>query len=271
MLTIIGCGNANRSDDGVGVWIAQELRRRLAAQPARDDIRVFDAGTAGFEVMFQARGTTRLVLVDACVSGSEPGAVFEVPGVEVDVAPQAGSNLHNFRWDHALYAGRRIFARDFPEDVTVFLIEAGELGLGMELSPRVAAASQGVLGRLEAMVAASRMLPAEPVLRHVLVRAGSIYLGPEVYDAYFRGIETVAVLLGEQDLSILPIRAGAGLLVKRLNPRGDRVVHAAEMLRARSLERAEQFQLPVRWDSARAALVADLRQLLAAAAPQSVI
>src|SRR5271154_1920562 len=80
MLTIIGCGNANRCDDGVGVHVVQELRRQLANRPARAEVRVFDAGTAGFEVMFQARGTTKLVLVDACVSGSNPGAVFEVPG-----------------------------------------------------------------------------------------------------------------------------------------------------------------------------------------------
>jgi hydrogenase maturation protease len=266
MLTIIGCGNANRSDDGVGVQVVQALRRRLAARPARADVQVFDAGTAGFEVMFQARGTTQLVLVDACVSGSEPGAVFEVPGAELEAPAQAGANLHAFRWDHALHAGRRIFADDFPREVTVILVEAKELGLGLELSPPVAAASKHVLGRLEQIVAAYGA-PAGSRPREVMLRRGSIYLDAEVYDAYFRGIETVAVLLGDQDLSILPIRAGAGLLVKRRNARGDRVVHATELLRARGLDAADEVRIPAKWDSQRAALVADLGALLAASPP----
>jgi len=257
MLTIIGCGNANRSDDGVGVQVVQELRRQLASRPVRNDVRLFDAGTAGFEVMFQARGTTQLVLVDACVSGSSPGAVFEVPGRELEVAPQAGSNLHNFRWDHALHAGRRIFAGDFPEDVTVILVEAKELGLGLELSPAVAEASKHVLARLAEMIDAYAAR-TETSERALTLQGGSIYLEVEVYEAYFRGIETVAVLLDEEHLSVLPIRAGAGLLVKRRNAHGDRVIHATETLRPRGLDEAQSLRLPVKWDSQRGALVARL-------------
>ncbi len=33
MLTIIGCGNLNRSDDAVGVIIAQRLQKYLAENP----------------------------------------------------------------------------------------------------------------------------------------------------------------------------------------------------------------------------------------------
>jgi len=52
MLTIIGCGNLNRNDDAVGVIIAQRLQQYLAQNP-HPNIRVFDCGTAGMEVMFQ--------------------------------------------------------------------------------------------------------------------------------------------------------------------------------------------------------------------------
>ena len=245
MLTIIGCGNSNRCDDGVGVQVVQEFRRTLASRPSRRDVRVLDAGTSGFEVMFQARGTTKLVLVDACVSGSSPGSVFEVPGRELEVAPQAGSNLHNFRWEHALHAGRRILADEFPQDVTVILVEAKEVSLGLELSAPVAAATRHVLGRLEQIVA-TYCQTAQFGQREVVLQSGSLYLDAEVYDAYFRGIETVAVLLGEEDLSILPIRVGAGLLLKRRNARGDRVVHITELLRARGLDGPAQVRLPRR-------------------------
>ena len=52
---MIGCGNSNRCDDGVGVFVAQSLQRYLSRRP-RDNVRVFDAGTGGMDVMFQARG-----------------------------------------------------------------------------------------------------------------------------------------------------------------------------------------------------------------------
>ena len=151
MLTIIGCGNANRSDDGVGVYIAQALQARLRAAP-HDDVRVFDAGTAGMEVMFQARGSSRLVLIDASNSQSEPGAIFRVPGAQLEMDHEPVFSLHDFRWDHALAAGRKIFREQFPEDVTVYLIEAASLDFGMELSPPVRAAADTVLGLLNQLM-----------------------------------------------------------------------------------------------------------------------
>lgn len=149
MLTIIGCGNANRSDDAAGVVVVERLIARRGAAPAKG-IRIYDAGTDGMGVMFRARGSHSLIIIDACDSGAEPGAVFEVPGAELEGKPPASFNLHDFRWDHALYAGRRIFAETFPKDVTVFLIERQSLALGLELSPAVENAVAIVVERIEA-------------------------------------------------------------------------------------------------------------------------
>jgi hydrogenase maturation protease len=136
MLTIIGCGNLNRSDDAVGVIIAQRLQQYLTENPI-PNVRVYDCGTGGMEVMFQARGSKELIVIDASSTGSEPGAVFKVPGKELEALPEPSYNLHDFRWDNALAAGRKIFQNDFPEEVTVYLIEAANLDLGLELSPAV--------------------------------------------------------------------------------------------------------------------------------------
>ncbi|MBD2454326.1 hydrogenase maturation protease [Nostoc sp. FACHB-87] len=136
MLTIIGCGNLNRCDDAVGVIIAQRLQQYLAENPHLH-VRVYDCGTAGMEVMFQARGSKKLVIIDASSTNSEAGAIFKVPGKELEALPEPSYNLHDFRWDNALAAGRKIFQDEFPEDVTVYLIEAANLSLGLELSPVV--------------------------------------------------------------------------------------------------------------------------------------
>jgi len=157
VLCIIGCGNSTRSDDGVGVYVAQALRAVLQHNP-QPDVRVFDAGTGGMDVMFQARGARRLIIVDASSSGSEAGAIFKIPGHELESEPDAGYSLHDFRWQHALTAGRRIFGADFPRDVTVFLIEAASLNFGLELSAPVASSADRVVDLILGMLAS----PADP-------------------------------------------------------------------------------------------------------------
>ena len=151
MLTVIGCGNSNRSDDGVGVFVAQQLVRDAGERP-RPEVRVLDAGTNGIEVMFQARGCDELVIVDACRSGSEPGTVFEVPGEELESNYTPAYSLHDFRWDHALAAGRKIFAGEFPRRVVVYLIEAQELGLGLSLSEPVRASAEQVIDKIRRII-----------------------------------------------------------------------------------------------------------------------
>ncbi|ACB51093.1 probable peptidase M52, hydrogen uptake protein [Crocosphaera subtropica ATCC 51142] len=134
MLTVIGCGNLNRCDDAVGVIIAQKLQEIFRDQNI-SNLQIYDCGTAGMEVMFQARGSEKLIIIDACSTDSEPGTIYRVPGEELEELPEASYSLHDFRWDHALAAGRKIFKDQFPNDVTVYLIEAENLGLGLEISP----------------------------------------------------------------------------------------------------------------------------------------
>jgi len=136
MLSIIGCGNPNRQDDGAGVYVAQTLVTQLKDY-AYDNVQVFDAGTSGMDIMFQARGSDALIIIDANQSNSEAGTIFEVPGKELENIPEPSYNLHDFRWDNALYAGRRIYKDDFPENINVFLIEAEGLDLGIGLSGKV--------------------------------------------------------------------------------------------------------------------------------------
>ena len=156
-LAVIGCGNPNRRDDGVGPAVVALLRER----PLPADVKLFDAGTDGMSVLYHARGATSLAIVDARVPEAAPGAVFEVPGRELAAAPPASFNQHDFRWDHALYAGRKIYGAAFPDDVTVFLIEADSIDLGLGLSAAVEAAARQVADRICELAAARGAGPAE--------------------------------------------------------------------------------------------------------------
>ncbi len=148
MLTVIGCGNLNRCDDAVGVIIAQKLQESFKDKNL-SNLQIYDCGTAGMEVMFQARGSEKLIIVDACSTDSEPGTIYKVPGKELEELPEPSYSLHDFRWDHALAAGKKIFKEDFPNDVTVYLIEAENLGLGLEISLSLQSSVQQVIDSIK--------------------------------------------------------------------------------------------------------------------------
>ena len=144
---VIGCGNPARSDDGVG----SEVVRALAVRGLKE-VRLLDAGTDGMAVMFAARGCRRLIVIDACRSGSPPGAVFEVPGAALEAREPPAFTQHGFRWEHALYAGRRMFGTQFPAEVTVLLVEAESVDFGIGLSQPVYRAAEKVVARVEELV-----------------------------------------------------------------------------------------------------------------------
>ncbi len=146
VIAVIGCGNLTRSDDGVGPHVVRELSKR----PLDPRVRLLDAGTDGMAVIYAARDCSRLILIDAARSGSEPGAVFEVPGPELENRSPPSLTLHDFRWDQAHYPARRM---GYSADVTVLLVEAQSTEFGLELSPAVAAAARKVADRVETLIA----------------------------------------------------------------------------------------------------------------------
>lgn len=96
-------------------------------------------------VMFQARGSDKLIIVDASRTGAAPGTLFEVPAEELVKPHEPAMNLHDFRWDHALYAGHKIFGDAFPKDIKVYLIEGASFAMGVELTPVVEKAVRRVV------------------------------------------------------------------------------------------------------------------------------
>jgi hydrogenase maturation protease len=142
MIVIIGCGNTNRSDDGVGIWVIRELERR--GMP--EGTRLIDAGTGGMDVMFHLEDTQRVILIDAAQTGAAPGQIYRVPGEQLATLPPPDNlSLHNFRWQHALAVGKMIYKDRFPTDISVYLIQVASLDFGLELSPAVRAGAEQVV------------------------------------------------------------------------------------------------------------------------------
>lgn len=133
-ILIIGCGNLLRGDDSVGPIMI----RRLWELGLPEGVFCCDGGTAGMDVAFQMRGKDKVIIIDAAKTGEEAGTVFKVPGEELEnLPPLTDIHTHNFRWDNALAFGRWLLKNEYPNDITVYLIEGENFEFGEVLSPKI--------------------------------------------------------------------------------------------------------------------------------------
>ena len=237
MLVVIGCGNLARSDDGIGVEVVRRLIERFGAQDL--ELRLIDAGTAGMDGMYQVRGAVQVIIVDACRSGSEAGAVFRLPGNEAQTPAEPGFTQHGLRWDHALYAGGKMFGADFLRNIEVFLVEAQSLDFGIGLSAAVERGVQQVIAEISVLIRAR-----EPAANaEVWLQNGRLHLTSAAYDRYMDSCSIAALLACDDAWLLLPFRVGAGgSQIKLRNTRGDRVIEAQEFFRAQGLEDSAQLR-----------------------------
>jgi hydrogenase maturation protease len=141
---VIGCGNLLCGDDAAGPTLIRRLRDR--GPPA--SIRCFDAATDAISVIDAIRGMNRVIFIDACSSGAEPGTIREVSGSEAEDIPPARIALHSVRWNHALAGARRILGARFPCEVNVWLIEGQTFEPGDPLTSEVDQAIDRLVTRL---------------------------------------------------------------------------------------------------------------------------
>ena len=133
---ILGFGNPVRSDDAIGVYVANELKRLLTG---RDDIQVFDMGTSAFEVLFQLKGHQRIIVIDGVLnSGEADGTLFELPASAIDAQLQNDPLvfLHGLKWDQALSYAKKMMGPEYPgEHIKVYLVAISDIRLEMRLNP----------------------------------------------------------------------------------------------------------------------------------------
>jgi hydrogenase maturation protease len=145
---VVGCGNLLRGDDAAGPILV----RLLADRDLPAGVRLVDGGTAGMDVAF----AMRVIVVDASRIGVEPGTIHRVPGEELtDLTPPEG-NLHRFKWDQALGFAKWLLKDEYPQDITVWLVEGQSFDPGGVLTPAVQASVERIADKIAADVSAAR-------------------------------------------------------------------------------------------------------------------
>ncbi len=147
---VIGIGNPDRRDDGVGPAVVEELRNR---PPADADLL---AGVDDVTALLDAFAATRLaVVVDAArCPVPRPGHVRRVrlTGSENGLGTDAGSGTHGL----GVLTGVRL-ARALgraPDALVLLAVEVADVGQGRGLSPEVEAAVPAIADLVRAELAA---------------------------------------------------------------------------------------------------------------------
>jgi len=131
---VVGVGNDLRGDDAAGLEVARRVR--LAAPAGVEVVEASGDGAALMDVWQRAALT---IVVDACLSGAEPGTVRRFEAAEAPLpALFASRSTHAFGLAEAVEMARALGR--LPDRLVVFAIEGRDFTAGAPLTPAVARA-----------------------------------------------------------------------------------------------------------------------------------
>jgi hydrogenase maturation protease len=147
---VLGFGNPVRSDDGVGCFVIEQLKKSALGEA--DDLTLLDMGTSAFETLFQLQGNNRIIVVDAVINSGEPdGTLFQLPADAIAASIQEDPMvfLHSLKWDQALSYAKKILGEAYPTDITAYLIAVSDTKLDVGMSDVVTQAGEKVALMIE--------------------------------------------------------------------------------------------------------------------------
>jgi hydrogenase maturation protease len=144
---IVGIGNRSRGDDAAGLAVldllAGDIPTGAQLVECRGDVT---------SVLDTWRGADQVILVDAVVSGAEPGTVHRFDGAAALPASWRSLSSHLVGLGEALALGRTLHM--MPQHLAVYGIEVGDTSTGAEPSAAVVAAAEEVAAEIRAYLGA---------------------------------------------------------------------------------------------------------------------
>ena len=155
-IIIIGVGNSFRSDDGVGLLVAKELRKLelsgvSVVTEQRDGLKIMDHWSPGDHV----------VIVDAIFSGSDEGTILRVDLMHSRQPASAVQSTHSFDIAGAVRLSK--VSGTLPASVILYGIEGKNFTMGTSPSEKVLAAGDRAVKLIAEEIQESRysFSPAE--------------------------------------------------------------------------------------------------------------
>lgn len=142
-IRIIGIGNQYRGDDGVGLRIAQDIKKM-----SPDHVTVIEQSGEGISLMDSWKDSDTVILIDAVHSGAQPGTIHRFD-VHTQTIPTKffHYSTHAFGVAEAIELARAL--KQLPQNLIVYGIEGKCFEAGIGLSLEVEKAVEEVMMRVK--------------------------------------------------------------------------------------------------------------------------
>jgi len=130
---ILGLGNSLLSDDGVGLSVAAELKRRVD----QSDLTVMETSVAGLSLLDLLVGYDRAIIIDAIQTlDGKPGQIYRLDPEAFDTTRRTISP-HDVNFTTALEFGKKV-GIPLPQEIIIFAIEVSDVStFNEECTPEV--------------------------------------------------------------------------------------------------------------------------------------
>ncbi len=136
---VIGVGNPLRGDDGLGAFVAQELRKKLAGAAT-----VIEHSGEGAGLMEAWRDHDFVIVVDAVSSGAEAGKIFRLAADEEPIPARFFNySTHAFSLAEAVELARTL--NKLPKRLIIYGVEGRAFGNGEAISESVRQSARVVI------------------------------------------------------------------------------------------------------------------------------
>ncbi|WP_374277407.1 HyaD/HybD family hydrogenase maturation endopeptidase [Azonexus sp.] len=133
-IVILGIGNILLTDEGVGVRVVEALAARGGLPPG---VELIDGGTCGMEMLEPLEDLDALIVVDCVRCGRPPATPVLLKGDDVPVFFRTKLSPHQVSLSDVLASLE--FTGRAPGKTVIVGMQPVSMGLGLDLSPEVAA------------------------------------------------------------------------------------------------------------------------------------
>ncbi len=139
---VIGVGNPDRGDDGIGRLVARRLRDSVPAE-----VRIEEQDGAAAPLIESLRDARSVWLIDAVVSGAPPGTIRRTDCNATDALPaRSGASSHGLGLAEAIALARTLHG--LPRVCILYAVEGVMFAPGAAMTPQVLAAADTVIALL---------------------------------------------------------------------------------------------------------------------------
>jgi len=114
----LGIGNTIRGDDGIGIYIAEEIKKKLVNK--KNNVTIISTETAGLNLLDLIVGYSKLIIVDSIQvsSNNELGHIFELEVNQIN-SSNGHFNSHDIDFSKLFKIGKKLGIK-LPRKIKIY-------------------------------------------------------------------------------------------------------------------------------------------------------